>query len=66
MQLMTAQALHKRCKAVWNRFGKVPVCKWLQDRASSGDVERLKAVGNIVFPRVAQLALHVLSHRLES
>ena len=64
MELMSLKAMHKRCGSTWNRYGKVPVNKWLWQEADEMDKERLKAVGNIVMPRVAQMALHVMAHEM--
>ena len=50
----------------WNAEGELPLHQWLSSEQSEVDRERLKCLGNIVFPRCAKLALHQLEHELRA
>lgn len=49
---------------VWNAFGKPRLSTWLQAEQSSSDKRRLKALGNIVYPRCATLGVNIIAHEL--
>ena len=63
---MTAAHMDLQANAPWNKCGRVSLTKWLAAKQSDLDVKRLACVGNIVIPRCAQLALHVLAHQGEA
>lgn len=66
---MTANEMHARALAEWNPRGKqaVPLRQWLLLKKIDDYDCRLKAVGNCVMPRMAQLAMHiVLNHLCEA
>jgi hypothetical protein len=64
--LLSADMMMSQARRVWNPAAKPPLEKWLVKKQSEQDRSRLTAVGNIVMPRVAQLAIHMLSHHLRS
>lgn len=63
LNLMNADAMHVNANKIWNRLGRVPVHKSLAygplDETSKS---RLTALGNVVMPPCARLAMHVLGH----
>lgn len=63
---MTSAEMHQNCHQRWNHFGRTPLSSWLKNDVSPVDKERLKASGNIVMPRCAQLALHLHARGLLS
>ena len=59
MQLEDLKALPT---CAWNE-STAPVAKdWLKPALTPGEVERLKACGNLVMPAVANAAAHLLGH----
>lgn len=59
---MTPEQMHREAHAKWNALGRLPLRDWLVHSVTPQDLERLKAVGNCVMPKVARLALHVHMH----
>ncbi|CAE8728392.1 unnamed protein product [Polarella glacialis] len=47
--------------ASWNPNGAVPLHSWLSHTQTAEDKLRLKALGNIVFPRCAQRGVHCIA-----
>ena len=41
----------------WNEMGFIPICDWLDSEQGAEQRARLSAMGNIVVPRQAQLAV---------
>lgn len=62
--IMSQATMTSRVQAPWNVVGKPKLCRWLVADQTSEDRDRLKCLGNIVMPRVAQLGAHLLEHRL--
>lgn len=61
---MSVEDMHRQANARWNDLGRVPIHAWLMPSATELDKRRLKACGNVVMPRVGQLALHVHMHQV--
>jgi hypothetical protein len=45
----------------WNKQAEVPLEKWLLQKPSPADGKRLHALGNIVIPQCADLAMQVIA-----
>ena len=59
---MTAETMRRDATAAWNPRGRPPLPWWLLQEQSKEDLERLKAVGNMVYPAMGRLSLHVMAH----
>jgi hypothetical protein len=46
----------------WHSSAKPALKSWLASEKTKLDMERLKAVGNIVMPRVAYMAINLIGH----
>lgn len=62
---MTHAQAETECNQPWNRRGRIPLFEWLKPDVSTVDVDRLKSLGNVVFPRVARLGLNILLRHLK-
>ena len=64
LELKTNEEIQRRANALWNPLGRVPVHEWLlrASTLSQVDSNRLKALGNVVMPACANLALHLMGH----
>ena len=58
--------MHEQVKRPWNPGNAMPLRNWMNADQNKEDVQRLKTVGNIVFPKAAQLALHLLANEISS
>ena len=63
-KLKTVKEMNEQANADWNCESKPELSKWLKAKQCPIDKERLKAVGNIVFPKCAQLAVNVIAHEV--
>ena len=54
----------KQATEAWNPAAKLPLERWLVKSQTDLDRERLTAIGNVVMPRVARFAVHLLGHEL--
>ena len=61
---MSPEAMKQSALKPWNPKGSIPLRKWLRPTRNEHDDQRLKCLGNIVFPRCAQLAMHQHEHEL--
>ena len=61
---MTKEEMEARALSNWNEGERTPLHTWLTDQSTASDQDRLKRVGNIVIPRCAQLAVHLLEHSI--
>lgn len=46
----------------WHAASKPPLEKWLAESSSADDKSRLHALGNVVLPDMAHMALSLLAH----
>ena len=65
-KLLTATTATTECHALWNVETKPKVHQWLSPSQLPDEKRRLEALGNVVFPRQARLALHWLLTQLQS
>ena len=63
-KLRTVEEMHTQANGIWNGDSKPELSKWLKAKQCPSDKARLKAVGNIVFPKCAQLAVNVIAHQI--
>lgn len=66
VSLMTEGMMEQRAHSPWNPGQKPMLHKWLVRDQNDEDQRRLKAIGNVVMPRVGQLGAHLLEHRLRA
>lgn len=66
VNLMDEAALHQQAQKKWNPAGEVKLSSWLQQEHSEQDKERLKTIGNVVFPAVARTAMHIIGSQVMS
>lgn len=59
---MSVTQLRELPATKWNPGVSIPLHTWLHEEQSPEDEDRLKAVGNSVFPLQAHFALSLLSH----
>ena len=59
--LMNLQEIHAQANQCWHFRNQPRLCDWLQHSQSDEDEARLHAIGNLVLPRCAHLAMNVLS-----
>lgn len=64
--LMEAAEIHAQCHMCWNFRSQPHITTWLSPHQSSEDESRLHAVGNMVLPKCARLALHVMLFHFRS
>jgi hypothetical protein len=64
MELKTNEQIQRQANSLWNPLGRVPVHDWLlrASTLSQVDCNRLEALGNVVMPACASLALHLMGH----
>ena len=62
--LMQANDMEQQVHRAWNVRSKPQLHKWLVVSQSEEDRDRLRCLGNIVMPKVAQLGAHLLEHHL--
>ena len=60
LQLMTPHEIEKQAHMCYHFRERPPLSQWLQDSQNEEDKARLAAVGNLVIPRCASLAMHLL------
>ena len=53
--------MRRQSQAGWHRSSRPELKDWLKRDRSDLDLMRLRAIGNIVFPKTAQLGMHVLA-----
>ena len=58
--LMSKEEVHKYSAEEWQPQTKPQVLKWLQPCLTQDERERLKSMGNIVVPQLANFAAHLL------
>lgn len=46
----------------WNEVAKPPLLSWLASSSTKVAEARLKAVGNLVMPKVAYMAVNIIGH----
>ena len=56
--------MHREASQEWNPSKTVPLRDWLMPTLFEEDKKRLVAVGNVVFPKAAQLAAHVIGAQI--
>ena len=61
MALMTESCVHEQVKRPWNPRNTIPLRDWLTEFEDAESQQRLKALGNVVFPKVAQLGAHLIA-----
>ena len=61
---MSAETMHREARGAWNTRGDPPLAWWLLQEQAKDDAERLKAVGNMVYPAMGRLALHIMAHSM--
>ena len=61
LDVKTSEQIEKEAHSSWNPNGRPPLSKWLLKSQEEWAPQRLRAVGNIVIPRQATLALHILA-----
>ena len=64
MDLMSGSEMHKQVSRTWNPGSEIPLRNWMNDTQNAEDRARLKCVGNIVFPKAAQMALHIIAREV--
>ena len=62
VKLFSEEHMLKQAHSPWNSGGKPPLHNWLVKSQCEEDRNRLKCIGNIVMPRVAELGMHMLEH----
>lgn len=60
MRMVPDSELQSYPTKAWMDGAMPPLHTWLQSSQSADDANRLKQVGNIVMPHVANLAVHLL------
>ena len=58
---MTKSCVHEQVLRPWNPRNTIPLRDWLTEYHDAESQQRLKALGNVVFPKVAQLAAHLIA-----
>ncbi|CAK9032423.1 unnamed protein product [Durusdinium trenchii] len=66
LTLMTSDEMESRALEPWNHRDRPELHCWLSTECTQQDQQRLQSVGNMVIPRCAQLALHVLEHSMRA
>ena len=66
LDVMRGDEMQNQVSREWNPGSQIPLRNWMQDTQCPEDKARLKAVGNIVFPKSAQLALHIIAAEVMS
>ena len=61
---MSVQQMEAQCHRVWNPRNKPKLAYWLKAQQTEHDKQRLAAMGNIVFPKCAQLGIHLLAKQM--
>ena len=59
-KLKSAEQIHESANMCWNLRNQPAITTWLSNSQLSSDKERLRCVGNMVIPKCAQLAMHIL------
>ncbi|CAK9052694.1 unnamed protein product [Durusdinium trenchii] len=62
--LKMAAAWDQQCQKAWNPSQRPALTEWLTTESSEQDESRLHALGNIVFPRCAELAVSLIEEKL--
>lgn len=57
---MTSKDIEQQAHQRFHFRSPPPLCDWLAHTQSASDQKRLHAVGNVVIPRCASLAMHVI------
>ena len=57
---MSQSDIHAQAHQCWHFRKPPPLVEWLSQSHTKEDRERLCAIGNIVIPRCARLAMHVI------
>ena len=65
-QLLTAEKADAEAHELWNVTAKPKLYDWLSLNQQPDEKSRLHALGNVVYPRQARLALHWLLTQLQS
>lgn len=60
--LEKVEQLQKWPEREWHTASRPPLERWLQDSSAPDDKCRLHALGNIVLPDMAHMALSLLAH----
>lgn len=63
---MTERDMVCQASRGWNNREKPPLCQWLSESQDSDDCDRLKCLGNIVFPAMGRFGLHIIEHSLRA
>lgn len=63
-RLKTATEFEEQCHRPWNSSQKPLLQDWLVSSFSKDDAKRLHAVGNVVFPKAAELAINLVESKL--
>lgn len=61
---MSTHEMETAATGEWNAMGKPRLSTWLRAEQSLSDQRRLKALGNLVFPRCAALGINLIAHEL--
>ena len=56
-----AKPVGEWAREAWNPEAKLPMFRWLNAEQTDRERDRLKTLGNLVVPRQAALAAHVLA-----
>ena len=59
-KLKSAEQIHESANMCWNLRNQPAITTWLSNSQLSSDKERLRCGGNMVIPKCAQLAMHIL------
>lgn len=64
---MPASVIHENANQCHNLRNRPPLASWLSNSQTKSDQARLHAIGNMVIPKCATLAMHLLvnSHRCQ-
>lgn len=62
---MDLQYLKDLPKQDWHLESRPELSSWLEHSPSTWSAERLKAIGNVVYPDMAAVALQLIGHELQ-
>jgi hypothetical protein len=62
IQIKSEKEIHEEANKCWNLRNQPPITTWLAQSLGKHDLHRLHAIGNMVLPKCACLAMHLLLH----
>ena len=65
LQLQKPEVMRYRAKCDWNRSSRPKLSTWLVHHRTDLDKMRLHSLGNVVFPRTAELGIQLMAQQTE-